>query len=288
MTDHQEEQAALHALDMLDPHESRILGSEMRADARLRQSVSELEESAAKIAFLLPEQSPPPECRGILLAALKHRRRANIVAISSPLRILRNPWLAWAAAAGLAVAAVSLWDSNKSLNSKIASLAASEAAANMEAMKARSTSDSAGTRLAEVDSALKKVKGELSAEIARLKAEGHVSRMEAVALRSVIKRYDEGVAVVVWDSEKQEGKLKLDKMLPVPANKDYQLWVIDKKKSGAPVSAGVIKVDPHGFATVTFKPVEPISEMSKFALSLEKLGGVPQKTSEGPIVFIGP
>ncbi len=273
---------------MLDPHESRILESEMRTDSRLRDSVAELEESAAKMAFLLPEQTAPPECRRALLVALKQRRRANLTVISAPFRMFGNPWLAWAVAAGLAIAAVSLWTANKGLNTKFALMSEAEAAAKLDVVKTRGLNDSAALKLAEAGSELNKVKGELGAEIARLKEAGNVSRMEAVALRSAIKRYDEGVAIVIWDYEKQEGKLKLDKMLPVPPNKDYQLWVLDKKKPNAPVSAGVIKVDQHGVATVTFKPVEAVSESSKFALSVEKQGGVPQKSPDGPIVFIGP
>lgn len=288
MTEHKEEQAALHALHMLDPHEVRILESEMRSDSKLREGVEELERTAAMMACLLPDQTPPPECRRALLIALKQRRRANMSAISAPLRLFRNPWLAWAVAAGLAIAALGAWNKNQILNSKITALSESEAAARMEVVKEGRISDSVSTKLALAENELNKVKGELGAEIARLKESGKVARMEAVALRSAIKRYDEGVAVVIWDSEKQEGKLKLEKMLPVPPNKDYQLWVIDKNKPAAPVSAGVIKVDQRGLATIIFKPVENVSEMSKFALSLEKQGGVPQKSPDGPILFIGP
>ncbi len=288
MTEHQEEQAALHTLTMLEPHEVRILECEARTDQRLRESVAEFEAAAAQMAFLLPEQSPPPECRGALLAALKQRRRANMVVISAPFRVFRNPMLVWAAAAALAVSTFVLWNTNRSYSSKIAALSASEASAKGEAAKLKEFSENLNHRLADSGSELTKVKNELGAEISRLNQASMVSRMEAVALRSAIKRYDEGVAIVIWDYEKQEGKLKLDKMLPVPPNKDYQLWVIDKKKAGAPVSAGVIKVDQHGVATVNFKPVEAISEMSKFALSVEKQGGVPQKSPDGPIVFIGP
>jgi anti-sigma-K factor RskA len=63
--------------------------------------------------------------------------------------------------------------------------------------------------------------------------------------------------------------------------------VIDKKNSN-PVSAGVIKVDSHGVASVTFKPVEPVPAAAKFAISIEALGGVPRKSTDGPIVFSGP
>lgn len=288
MTEHQEEQAALHAFHMLDEHEIRILESDMRTDGRLRECVIELQESASNIAYLLPEQSPPVECRRALLIALKQRRRSNIVALSVPLRIFRNPWLAWAAAAMLALAAVGLWETNKNLTTKIAALSKSENEARAEVANAKDLSESTGIKLAQASSELDRVKNEFGSEIVRLKEESKVAHLEAVAMKSAIKKYDEGVAIVIWDYEKQEGKLKLDKMLPVPPNKDYQLWVLDKKKPGVPVSAGVIKVDQHGFATVTFKPTEGISEMSKFALSVEKVGGVPQKSQDGPIVFSGP
>ena len=75
-------------------------------------------------------------------------------------------------------------------------------------------------------------------------------------------------------------------MPPVQANKDYQLWVLDKDKSKGPVSAGVIRLDDKGYATLTFKPVEPVTP-SKFAISVEKQGGVPQKSADGPVIFVG-
>ena len=44
-------------------------------------------------------------------------------------------------------------------------------------------------------------------------------------------------------------------------------------------------MDSRGFAKIDFKPVDEVSEASKFALSVERKGGVPK--GEGPIVFIG-
>ena len=93
------------------------------------------------------------------------------------------------------------------------------------------------------------------------------------------------MAVVVWDSETHQGVLKLEKMPPVEAGKDYQLWVVDPKNP-VPVDAGIVRVDSKGFAKVDFKPLNDVSEAAKFALSVEKEGGVPK--GEGPIVLIGP
>jgi anti-sigma-K factor RskA len=53
-----------------------------------------------------------------------------------------------------------------------------------------------------------------------------------------------------------------------------------------PVDAGIVRVDSTGFAKVDFKPVTEVTDASKFALSVEKEGGVPK--GEGPIVLIGP
>jgi anti-sigma-K factor RskA len=52
------------------------------------------------------------------------------------------------------------------------------------------------------------------------------------------------------------------------------------------VSAGVIRLDEKGEAKLTFKPAEPVAA-TKFAISVEKQGGVPQKSADGPVIFVG-
>src|SRR4051812_39356663 len=105
MTGHQEEMCALHALRMLSPEEVRLLESESRYDARLRETLEEFEETAAEIARLLPEEAPPEELRSQLMARLKDRTRANAKPLISPVRLIRSPLLAWAAAIALSVVA---------------------------------------------------------------------------------------------------------------------------------------------------------------------------------------
>ena len=111
------------------------------------------------------------------------------------------------------------------------------------------------------------------------------SASRSSAICPAVEGYKQGVAVVVWDSEKHQGVLKLEKMPPVQVGKDYQLWVVDPKQP-VPVDAGIVRVDSTGFAKVDFKPVTEVTDASKFALSVEKEGGVPK--GEGPIVLIGP
>jgi hypothetical protein len=116
-----------------------------------------------------------------------------------------------------------------------------------------------------------------------------LDKMQIATLKSTIADYKQGVAVVVWDSAKQEGILKLEKMPPVQANKDYQLWVVDPSRK-TPVNAGVVRLDPKGFAKVQFKPSMDVQQADKFALSVEKKvqnpAGVPENA--GQIVLLSP
>jgi anti-sigma-K factor RskA len=90
-------------------------------------------------------------------------------------------------------------------------------------------------------------------------------------------------AVTLWDAAKQEGMLDV-KLPALEPGKDYQLWAIDPQY-GAPVDSGVFQVDPVTCtACITFKTSKPIKVGAKFAISLERKGGVP--APQGPIVML--
>lgn len=280
MTDRHEEQAALYALHSLDEHDKRILQSEMKVDGRLREAISEFETSIAEVALLLPEEAPPGQLKDRLMAEVRRRRRSNVMS-NVVVGMFRSPVVAWAAAAALACGAVFLWEGKKDVAAKIPALAASEASVRDELDRARNEKIALEKQLADATAQ----SANLTAEVARLKDANAVTSMEVATLRSSLKRYEEGVAVVVWDSQAQQGQLKMEKMPPVQPNKDYQLWVVDKGKA-VPVDAGVVKVNSRGSATVTFKPVVPITDVSKFAISVEEAGGVP--VGQGPIIMASP
>jgi anti-sigma-K factor RskA len=77
--------------------------------------------------------------------------------------------------------------------------------------------------------------------------------------------------------------LIVQNLAPVPAGKDYQLWVIEKGK--APVDAGVFCVDAKGSAQIRFKPKADVAMAATFAITLEKKGGVP--APEGTMMLLG-
>ena len=82
---------------------------------------------------------------------------------------------------------------------------------------------------------------------------------------------------IIWDPEKRTAILQVSNLPPVPAGKDYQLWVI---KGKTPISAGVFAVnnsEPNYFKIENLAVTDP-KEIGAFAVTLEPKGGVPQPT----------
>jgi len=73
---------------------------------------------------------------------------------------------------------------------------------------------------------------------------------------------------------------------PLPADRDYQLWVIDPKYA-TPVSAGVFQVDGQGGGRINFKPDKNIATAGKFAVTLEPKGGLPTPTLKNLVLLGG-
>ncbi len=278
MTDRQQEQIALHALGALTPEEARLLEGEWRYDARLREEHAELQDTAAEIARLLPEEAPPEELRAQLLKKLKAHRRAGVTPFTAPLRLLKSPWVAWAAAAAIAVAAAGLWTSNRQLEKRVTTLVQSEAAAHGNTKEMQDRESALKNQVAQADSKISAMLQEIEA----LKKGFEVKRVEVAMLRASVKKYEEGEVMVVWDQDKQEGLIKLSHMPPAQTAKDYQLWVFCSNQA-TPVNAGVVQVNDKGEAVIPFKPTKHIGRATRFALSLEKQGGVQEV--EGQVIL---
>ena len=116
-----------------------------------------------------------------------------------------------------------------------------------------------------------------------LKEEGDLAHFKISMLASMLGNSPAAVAAVCWTrpvSRRAHGV----KAARVGFEKDYQFWVIDGQYP-SPVSAGVFKVDPvSGEAHVAFWANKHVGSIAKFAVSLERKGGVPKP--EGPIVLL--
>jgi anti-sigma-K factor RskA len=282
MTEQVQEQAALHALGILEPGEARLFEQKLTGDASLRALKNEYEATAAELGALVKPLMPPADLKDRLMSVIEERsqfRRASAVPTTALLNGVK--WMMRGVAAALALSAVGLWTDRQNMESRATALQA-EAQQTTEKLAAESQ------RALGLESALKNAEAQISQlknEVVMLQEKDAFARMQIATLQSNVSQYKQGVAVVVWDSEKHMGILKLEKMPPLDTEKDYQLWVVDPKNP-VPVDAGVIQMDSKGFAKIDFKPVDAVSEAAKFAISVERKGGVPK--AEGPIVFIGP
>lgn len=123
----------------------------------------------------------------------------------------------------------------------------------------------------------------LQRENADLSQRDALSTIQIATLNSMIENAPKGVAVVIWDVERQRGILRVENMPAPRVDQDYQLWVIDPRYK-LPVNGGVFHFEDNVVAKVSFQPDQPVETANKFAISLERKGGAPQH--EGPIIMI--
>jgi anti-sigma-K factor RskA len=269
-----EELAVLNAFGMLEGDEKRTLEGVIIRDRALKDLCADLEDTAAHLAGAVAPIAPPTALKGRIRAKIRTRRSGGAVAYSSGGGGFWT-FTGWAAAAAFAASSAWLWMERGKLQTNLQAITASVSSEVERAQQAA----------AEQREGFEKQIAALNSEIASLQKRDALAQVRIATLQSSVDAYKQGVAVVVWDSEKHQGVLKLEKMPPVEAGKDYQLWVVDPQQP-VPVDAGIVRVDNAGFAKVDFKPVTDVTDASKFALSVEKEGGVPK--GEGPIVLIGP
>jgi anti-sigma-K factor RskA len=123
----------------------------------------------------------------------------------------------------------------------------------------------------------------LDRELTKLRDKDELAQARIAVLSSLLADSPKAVAVSVWESDKQKGVLVVENLAPLPTGKDYQLWVVDPAYPD-PVDAGVFSVDDKGRVRFEFSPKSRVAAADKFAVSLERKGGV--KKAEGPIVLL--
>ena len=272
-----EEVASLYAFDLLEGDEKREFESRLAREPGLQRLIAELRGASHAIAVMAPAAEPSPALKQRILASLPPRRQEdNII----PLRI--GYWAGWAAAACFAVGAAYLGQLYLDARTETLALREREAVARLDAENAR--------QLLEAERLLAQAQvtdlRNTRAQVARLQRQADLAQLKISTLASLLKDSPEAEAVAVWNPEAQEGILEVEKLPALPADRDYQLWVIDPQYP-IPVDGGVFSVEPSaGAARLQFKPKERIETVAKFAVSLERKGGVPK--AEGPMVLISP
>ena len=110
-----------------------------------------------------------------------------------------------------------------------------------------------------------------------LQETNRLANLRIAMLDSLLADAPKAIAVSLWDNAKQEGVFVAQNLKPLPADRDYQLWVLDNGTT--PVDAGVFHVDDHGGVRVEFKAKLPINVAGRFAVTEEAKGGVARRPS---------
>ena len=279
-----EEVASLYALDLLESGEKSAFEAALRQDSALRSLVDELRQSSSALFAVAPAATPSAALRARVLAIPSRSAPAAAPAkVETNVLPFRLPvWSPWAVAAGFAVATG--WFAQLYVATEASLVAAREGAAI-----ARVESEST-RQLLEAERLLgqRQIADLRTADvrIAQLQQQADLASFKISSLASLLGESSEAQAIAVWSPAAQQGVLSVEKLPALAADQDYQLWVVDPQYP-IPVDGGVFTVDPaSGTARLAFRPKQPVAQVAKFAISLERKGGVPK--AEGPMVLLSP
>jgi anti-sigma-K factor RskA len=264
MDERREEQAALHVLGALSDTEAREFRQAMQADPELKRLVAGLTKATGALAGAVPLAEPPPQLRAKILAAVGAKQK--IVSLPEPKPNFLN-WLPWALAASLAVLCMALFAQDSRLRQQV----------NVQEKQINSLAALAGT--------LQSATNDLQQTVLALQATNRLAHLKIAMLNSLLADAPTAVAVTLWDDAKQEGVFVVQHLKPLPADRDYQLWVLENGTT--PVNAGVFRVDASGGVRVAFKAEQAIKVAGKFAVTEEALGGVASPTIKNMVLVGG-
>lgn len=280
--------AALHAFDLLEGAEEIRFEQQLAADPILRAFVADFRETSAVLALTASGPTPSARLRSRVMASITTATRPAAarspvpptLAVAEIIRPAGSTWYGWAAAAALAVSTV--WFGTQSLQLRTQIAATRDLAALAEVER---------TSLAQVLEAERLVSaGQLASlqqtqrQVADLRLAADIAQLKVSSLASLLGDSPEAQAIAVWNPTQQRGVLTVAKLPPLAADQDYQLWVIDPAYEN-PVDGGVFTVDAAtGKARLEFTVNQPVKTVAKFAVSLERKGGVPK--AEGPMVLL--
>jgi anti-sigma-K factor RskA len=269
-TERHEELAALHALGLLEGAERSAFETELAGNRELQALAGSFDAAITGLALAAPPQPPPAGLKAGILAALDTTPAAPAPVVPFPLR----RFLPWAAAAALALTATWFALQNLSLRTENDALHTQQRLAEIAYATARN-------QLAERSLLAETMINDLGA---RLRRSEDLARLKVSALASLAGNTAEARAIAVWDPDQQAGLLTFEKLPALAEHQDYQIWVIDPAYQN-PVNGGVFHVAADGGTSLAFRPDQPVTQATAFAISLEKKGGVPK--AEGPIVLLG-
>lgn len=106
------------------------------------------------------------------------------------------------------------------------------------------------------------------------------ARQVDMVLMQGMEASPQGYGKIIWNADRQQALLQVSNLPPVPADKQYQLWII---RNNEPISAGLFAVnDPKRDTFFIIEQMAPADRQSAnaFAVTLEPKGGMPKPTGD--------
>jgi len=244
-----EEQASLHVLGALSPQEAHEFKQAMKADPELQSLVARLSTATGALAGAVPVEEPPPQLRAKILAQVALAQEV----LSPPEPKLRPAfWLPWAPAAGFGALCILL---------------------NVQDTRLRATLGDQARQITELNQlaqSLQSATNHLQETVVALEETNRLATLRIAMLNSLLADAPKMVAVSLWDESRQYGVFVAENLKVLPADRDYQLWVLDQGTT--PVDAGVFHVDENGNVRVEYRTKLPIKTAGRFAVTEEVKG----------------
>lgn len=253
-----EDLAALQALGIPLGEEAAEFARHLQGCAECERLLADFRGASAALSVAAAPVAPSPELRRRILTSIGDGGRA--VDEIRPRRAGGGaPWGRWLLAAAAAAA--------------IAFFAYDDARLRRQREELRSESADLSSRLESAQQSL-----------ARRDLQVRVLESEDVKVLFLGGKDPQPAArgKVFWSAKAKRGVLVAGNLAPLPAGKQYELWVFAK---GKPVAAGVFDADAAGRALFESTDLATIPAADNFAVTVEPRGGVPAPT--GPIVLVG-
>jgi len=248
---------ALYALNELHGSDLQEFEQHLETCASCRRELQAMRADLGLLGLSVVGPKPPARSKERVMRAIAAEPRGVAAHAPSPATGSRRGfWLSWIPAAialALIVFAISLRQSNQSLNDQLAEL--------------RNRYNDQKIQLAQAQENMRLL---LAPDAV------HVSL-------SPPKAGKQPNATAIISPSQNRMTLMASNLPPVPPGKAYELWVIPP--TGAPVNAGVFKPDEHGNAVMLDHAMPTGVQPKTFALTVEDEAGSDKPTS--PIVILG-
>ena len=277
-----EELACLYVVGALDGPELREFEAALQANPALQKFVAGLHPSVEAVSGAIPLSLPPPELRARILARIEPQKVLALPDRPAPAAL----WLWRALTAGMAALCLFLLASDRQLRQDLASQTRKVVELNQVAQFLQDATNSLSQTIAaqnrelvelkQVAQALQAATNDLSLAVAALRETNRLASLRITMLNSLLADAPKTVAVTLWDNQSAAGEFVVQNLRALPANEDYELWVMDEHK--VPVAAGVFHTDESGTLRMDFHPSRFIKTPGQFCVTEEVKGGAAEPT----------